>query len=48
MAKASLIPTRMAETDPGQRPAHDWSDYTIKFAGEDDEKTINVTLGDKE
>jgi transposase len=27
----SKKPVRMVETDPGQRAAHDWSDYNIKF-----------------
>jgi transposase len=26
-------PIRMVETDPGQRAAHDWSDYQIPFTG---------------
>jgi len=28
---ASKSPIRMVETDPGQRAAHDWSDYNITF-----------------
>ena len=28
---ASKTPVRMVETDPGQRAAHDWSDYNIQF-----------------
>ena len=28
---ASKSPVRMVETDPGQRGAHDWSDYNITF-----------------
>ena len=28
---ASKTPVRMVETDPGQRAAHDWSDYNITF-----------------
>lgn len=28
---ASKSPVRMVETDPGQRAAHDWSDYNITF-----------------
>jgi transposase len=27
----SKTPVRMVETDPGQRAAHDWSDYNIAF-----------------
>jgi transposase len=27
----SKTPVRMVETDPGQRAAHDWSDYNIQF-----------------
>ncbi len=27
----SKTPVRMVETDPGQRAAHDWSDYNIPF-----------------
>jgi len=27
----SKTPIRMVETDPGQRGAHDWSDYNIRF-----------------
>ena len=27
----SKIPIRLVETDPGQRAAHDWSDYNIRF-----------------
>ena len=27
----SKTPVRMVETDPGQRGAHDWSDYNITF-----------------
>src|SRR4030042_6443695 len=27
----SKTPVRLVETDPGQRGAHDWSDYNIKF-----------------
>lgn len=40
----SKKPVRMVETDPGQRAAHDWSDYTIKFTGGGNEKTISVTF----
>jgi transposase len=29
----SKSPIRMVETDPGQRGAHDWSDYQITFTG---------------
>ena len=29
----SKSPVRMVETDPGQRAAHDWSDYQIRFTG---------------
>ncbi|MFH1320089.1 MAG: hypothetical protein ABII90_05475, partial [Bacteroidota bacterium] len=27
----SKTPVRLVETDPGQRAAHDWSDYNIRF-----------------
>ena len=35
-------PVRMVETDPGQRAAHDWSDYNIRFTSED--KDTRVTF----
>jgi len=35
-------PVRMVETDPGQRGAHDWSDYRIPFTGSG--KTEQVTF----
>ncbi|MEI8356211.1 MAG: hypothetical protein WCG31_09010, partial [Deltaproteobacteria bacterium] len=35
-------PIRMVETDPGQRAAHDWSDYQIRFTGTG--KTEQVTF----
>lgn len=38
----SKTPVRMVETDPGQRAAHDWSDYNITFTS--DGKTEQVTF----
>jgi len=38
----SKTPVRMVETDPGQRAAHDWSDYNITFTLS--EKTEQVTF----
>lgn len=38
----SKTPVRMVETDPGQRGAHDWSDYNITFTSSD--KTEQVTF----
>jgi transposase len=38
----SKSPIRMVETDPGQRAAHDWSDYQIRFTGTG--KTEQVTF----
>ena len=38
----SKTPVRLAETDPGQRAAHDWSDYTIRFTSTG--KTERVTF----
>ena len=40
----SKKPVRMVETDPGQRAAHDWSDYNISFTGGSDEKRARVTF----
>ena len=39
---ASKTPVRMVETEPGQRAAHDWSDYRIPFTGSC--KTEQVTF----
>jgi len=39
---ASKTPIRMVETHPGQRAAHDWSDYRIPFTGSG--KTEQVTF----
>ena len=38
----SKTPVRMVETDPGQRAAHDWSDYNILFTSTG--KTEQVTF----
>ena len=38
----SKTPVRLVETDPGQRGAHDWSDYNIKFTSTG--KTEQVTF----
>ena len=38
----SKTPVRMVETDPGQRAAHDWSDYNIPFTSTG--KTEQVTF----
>lgn len=38
----SKTPVRMVETDPGQRAAHDWSDYNIPFTLSN--KTEQVTF----
>jgi len=38
----SKTPVRMVETDPGQRAAHDWSDYNITFTSTG--KTEKVTF----
>ena len=38
----SKTPVRLVETDPGQRGAHDWSDYTIRFTSAG--KTERVTF----
>ena len=38
----SKTPVRLIETDPGQRAAHDWSDYNIRFTSTG--KTERVTF----
>jgi transposase len=38
----SKEPVRLVETQPGQRAAHDWSDYNIYFTSLD--KTVKVTF----
>ena len=38
----SKTPVRLVETDPGQRAAHDWSDYRVRFTLSG--KTIQVTF----
>ena len=38
----SKTPVRLVETDPGQRAAHDWSDYNIRFTSNG--KTEQVTF----
>jgi len=40
----SKKPIRMVETDPGQRAAHDWSDYNIKFTSGGNEMITKVTF----
>jgi len=37
-------PVRMVETDPGQRAAHDWSDYNIRFTLQNPGVTTQVTF----
>ena len=37
-------PIRLVETDPGQRAAHDWSDYNIKFTSSKDGESTQVTF----
>jgi len=37
-------PVRMVETDPGQRAAHDWSDYTIQFTSNKPGELTQVTF----
>jgi transposase len=38
----SKTPVRLVETDPGQRAAHDWSDYRVYFTSL--RKTVQVTF----
>jgi transposase len=38
----SKTPVRLTETDPGQRAAHDWSDYNVRFTSTG--KTEKVTF----
>jgi transposase len=40
----SKEPVRMVETEPGQRAAHDWSDYNIRFTSDQDGKVSPVTF----
>ena len=40
----SKEPVRMVETDPGQRAAHDWSDYNIHFTSEGSGVSTQVTF----
>jgi transposase len=37
-------PVRMVETDPGQRAAHDWSDYNIRFTLQNPGVTTQITF----
>ncbi len=37
-------PIRMVETAPGQRAAHDWSDYKIRFTHENPQEPTQVTF----
>lgn len=37
-------PVHMVETSPGQRSAHDWSDYNIAFTGENKKEKTKVTF----
>lgn len=40
----SKTPVRMVETDPGQRAAHDWSDYSIRFTSQNQGEPTQVTF----
>ena len=40
----SKTPIRMVETDPGQRAAHDWSDYNIQFTTKKPGDLTSVTF----
>jgi transposase len=40
----SKTPVRLVETDPGQRAAHDWSDYNIRFTSQNPGVTTQVTF----
>lgn len=40
----SKIPIRLVETDPGQRAAHDWSDYNIRFTSQHPGVASQVTF----
>ena len=40
----SKTPVRMVETDPGQRAAHDWSDYNIRFTSQNHGEATQVTF----
>lgn len=40
----SKTPVRMVETDPGQRAAHDWSDYNIRFTSRNPGVATRVTF----
>jgi transposase len=40
----SKTPVRLVETDPGQRAAHDWSDYNIRFTLQNPEVATQVTF----
>ena len=40
----SKTPVRLVETDPGQRAAHDWSDYNIRFTSQNQGVATQVTF----
>jgi transposase len=40
----SKTPVRLVETDPGQRAAHDWSDYKIRFTSQNQGEPTQVTF----
>jgi transposase len=40
----SKTPVRLVETDPGQRAAHDWSDYNIQFTSQNPGVATQVTF----
>ncbi len=40
----SRTPVQMVETDPGQRAAHDWSDYNIRFTSQNPGVATQVTF----
>lgn len=40
----SKTPVRLVETDPGQRAAHDWSDYNIRFTSDNPGVAKQVTF----
>jgi transposase len=40
----SKTPVRLVETDPGQRAAHDWSDYNIRFTSQNPGVATQITF----
>lgn len=41
---SAKTPIRLVETDPGQRAAHDWSDYNIRFTSQNPGVATQVTF----